>query len=95
METASTTGPRRYRWSAGGGVGGWLAAVLAAGSRRQWRLHRSPLFARLMAAKERLLYPMNARHLAEVAELADALDSKSSGLTLVRVRLPPSVLQNQ
>ncbi len=27
---------------------------------------------------------------AEVVELADALDSKSSEVTLVRVRLPPS-----
>ena len=30
------------------------------------------------------------RWLAEVAELVDALDSKSSGRNIVRVRFPPS-----
>jgi len=31
---------------------------------------------------------------AEVAELVDALDSKSSDSNIVRVRFPPSVLKN-
>ncbi len=33
------------------------------------------------------------RHFAEVAELADALDSKSSARKGVWVRVPPSVLR--